>query len=65
MSYGCNHGEDLCDQCLDLIAEGEKCGREELLTEIIATLEDADHVYDFHSNCRLCEAITILKDGSW
>lgn len=28
---------------------------------IIAVLEEADAVYSWHTNCRLCEAIALVK----
>ena len=40
MSYkDCFHGTELCDQCLELLGDGNKQGREEELARIIEILE--------------------------
>lgn len=57
----CTHGAEMCDQCLDIMTDGIKQGRTEMKEFILAGLIDADSVYDFHSNCRLCEAIELIK----
>lgn len=56
----CRHGDDLCDVCLNIFDDGEKQGREAQFADIIEVLHDIDSGYDFHSNCRLCEAIAVL-----
>lgn len=62
MSYNdCRHGAEMCDQCLDIMGDGIKQGRQEERDELLETLVEADSVYDFHSNCRLCEAIALIK----
>jgi hypothetical protein len=59
----CKHGDELCDTCLDILGDGERQGREAERAEILEVLHDVDSVYDFHSNCRLCEAIAVLGGG--
>jgi len=61
MSYECKHGEDMCDQCMDILEDGKKQGREEERNNILALLEDHDSGYNLHSGCRLCEVIRTLK----
>lgn len=62
--YDCRHGEEMCDQCLDTLNEGRNQGRKEERDEILEALIDADALYDFHSNCRLCEAIALINGGN-
>ena len=65
MAYNdCRHGEEMCDQCLDIHEQGVRQGRVEERAAILETLVAADAVYDFHPNCRLCEAIEIIKGGN-
>ena len=58
----CRHGAEMCDQCIDIMSDGIKQGREEMRAEILELLVDANAVYDFHHDCRLCEAITLIKE---
>jgi hypothetical protein len=63
MSYNdCRHGAEMCEKCLQNVLDGLKQGREEVQAEILETLIDADSAYDFHSNCRMCEAIALIKE---
>lgn len=57
----CRHGAEMCDTCLQNVLDGMRQGRDEMRDEILEALTDADSVYDFHSNCRMCEAIALIK----
>lgn len=58
----CRHGAEMCDQCLDILADGIKQGREEERASILEYLNDQNNGYDWHSGCRLCEVIFNLEN---
>lgn len=50
------------DELDDLIADTHfQQGRDYERERIIALLDNANSIYDWHSNCRLCEAIALVK----
>jgi hypothetical protein len=51
----------MCDQCLDILADGIKQGREQMRAEIIEILWNHDNGYDWHIGCRLCEVMDVLN----
>ena len=57
----CRHGAEMCDQCLDILADGIKQGREQMRAEIIEILWNHDNGYDWHIGCRLCEVMDVLN----
>lgn len=49
-----DYAPELFDSWLKKVLEEER-------ERIIALLDNANSIYDWHSNCRLCEAIALVK----